>query len=583
MLRLLVPLLLSVGPPEALPPEARLAAATLRAGEKARYEKGHGAVVDAPLYRAALTFDPATRKASGTVLVSFPVGPEPRDELLFRVTPNANHPEAVSIKAVTARDTRAEWDWADASLVRVHLKPPAAAREVVQVALTLEAELPKARSRGSQSLDDLSGRGGDYGAFASAPEVSSLSGLIPMVPPEKPDGSPFDASSGIGDLGSFAPSNFFVSLTVPNGYRAVMAGHAIGEVPDGKGSTQFVFAQSLAREFPLLVTRGYTVSTQQVGDVTIESHYLPEDVESGKAVLTAAALAVRDLDAKVGPYPWTHLRVVEARLASGAGGMEFPGLITASQTLYSGAADPGAALGLPPGKNGQLVAALLGSGLGPLMASTLEFTIHHEIAHQWFAMVVGNDPIDSPITDEALAQHVALLLTEWRHGKKLADALRQGQLKGSYQLYRAMGGRDGVADRPAGEFKSNGEYAALVYGKAPLLYDEVRKAIGDEAWLKALRAYTAQNRWGWAAPDGPIAAAAEIAPGKAKALRALRQHWLDEAHGDEDLGAMTFDLGAMMGGASGSVGNGNLPGVDPADLKALLKQYEELMKSLSGP
>lgn len=216
------------------------------------------------------------------------------------------------------------------------------------------------------------------------------------------------------------------------------------------------------------------------------------------------------------------------------------------------------------------------------MASTLEFTIHHEIAHQWFAMVVGNDPIDSPITDEALAQHVALLLTEWRHGKKLADALRQGQLKGSYQLYRAMGGRDGVADRPASEFRSNGEYAALVYGKAPLLYDEVRKSIGDDAWMKALRAYTAQNRWGWAAPDGPIAAAAEVAPGKSKALRALRQHWLDEAHGDEDLGGLSFDLGAMMGGGTGGVGNGNLPGVDPADLKALLKQYEELMKSLSG-
>ncbi len=86
-------------------------------------------------------------------------------------------------------------------------------------------------------------------------------------------------------------------------------------------------------------------------------------------------------------------------------------------------------------------------------------------------MMVGSDPIEQPYTDEPLTQHTALLYLEWKHGKKSADGMRDAQLKLAYQFYRMTGGEDGPVERPTRDFATTGEYAALIYGKAPLLFD----------------------------------------------------------------------------------------------------------------
>lgn len=211
----------------------------------------------------------------------------------------------------------------------------------------------------------------------------------------------------------------------------------------------------------------------------------------------------------------------------------------------------------------------LGNALQQLMKNTLEFTIDHEVAHQYTAMLVGSDPIAEPIADEPLTQHLALLLLEWRHGKATADQMRDGQLKSAYQMHRMLGGADGKANRPTHEYGSNREYAALIYGKAPLLFDAQRKVVGDEAWLKALKSYVEQNRYKWVTSRTFTELVAKQNSGSAKKLEALRQRWWNEAHGDEDLG--TMDLEAMMSGQGGLK-------IDPKTAA----EIEKLMRQLSG-
>jgi hypothetical protein len=170
------------------------------------------------------------------------------------------------------------------------------------------------------------------------------------------------------------------------------------------------------------------------------------------------------------------------------------------------------------------------------------------------------------VADEPLTQHLALLLLEWRHGKPAADQMRDGQLKGAYHLHRMLGGADGKANRPTHEYGSNREYAALIYGKAPLLFDEQRKLVGDEAWVRALKSYVEQHRYRWVTAKTFTELVARQNPGSAKKLEALRQRWWNGAHGDEDLG--TLDLDSMLGGLK----------VDP---KAAA-EMERLMKQLLG-
>jgi hypothetical protein len=48
---------------------------------------------------------------------------------------------------------------------------------------------------------------------------------------------------------------------------------------------------------------------------------------------------------------------------------------------------------------------------------SLEWTVAHTVAHQWWGEVVGNDPERAPVLDEALANWSALAYYQETHGE----------------------------------------------------------------------------------------------------------------------------------------------------------------------
>lgn len=555
-----------------LSPELQIALTSLRPGERARLEKAVGPVEGLPFYRGDFRLDPKARRVTGRVALTF-TARRTEEDVLFRLTPNAAHPGAVALSGIKVNGAVARVALPDPSLVRVVFDPPLSAGEVATIELELKAKVPALVEGGgglAAALHD--GPGGDYGAFSVSEQVVSLAGLMPMLAPEL-NGKVLEGPSGIGDLGTFEPSHFIVSLAAPAEWRCFGGGGRVGEVPQGDGTTRTAYALAGARELSLHCLKHPEVATKQAGDVLVEAVTLKVDEKLARTMADHAAKSLEQLEAKLGPYPFKTLRVVETRLTGGAGGMEFPGLVTVSASLFGGGANPLASLGFT-GPQLDAVQALLGPNLRDLLKSTLEFTIDHELAHQYTALLVGNDPVGDPLADEALTQHLALLLVEWRAGKAAADEVRGGQLKAAYQLHRLLGGADGRADRPTHEYASSREYAALVYGKAPLGYDAMRELVGDEAWLGALRRYVETNRYRWVTSRTLVDQVAKERPGSAAKLQGLAKRWFREAHGDEDVGGL--DVEQLLNGA-GRPGRGGGT-LDPA----ALKQFEELMKALSG-
>jgi hypothetical protein len=264
--------------------------------------------------------------------------------------------------------------------------------------------------------------------------------------------------------------------------------------------------------------------------------------------------------------------------------MEFQGLITVGTSLYRGAADPNSIFEGVPGMGmfkdmmQQMSAMGLGQqgGVNPFeniaksIERTLEFTVAHEVGHQYFAGLVGTDPIRDPVADEALTQYAAVLYYEWAHGKAAAESLRQEALVASYQMYRMMGGEDAPAQRPTGEFSSSMEYGAIVYGKAPLFFHSARKLVGDDAFFRSLRSYVDTYRYKWACLDCFRKELTKASSGRSGALERLQNRWWKEAHGDEDLGAASLD--SLMGGSMGDL---------KLD-KETQKMMEDILKGLSG-
>jgi Peptidase family M1 domain len=535
-------------------PEVQACLTSLRDGERARAEAVLGPLEALPFLEADLVVEPEERTVTGRVSLSFSAT-GPSRSLELRLTPNAFGNAPVRLHQPTVNGEPATLAPVSEDVVRVEFPKALSKGERARVEVQLVARVPRGEAATSV-LSSLSlgatGERTDHGAFSAQPGVLSLVGILPRPPLTLPDGSRGAGPSGIGDLALYDVANVLLSITVPAGWRAVAAGAALGETAVPKGGTRFRYGIAATRDVVLLVTRGHRIARRDVSGVTLESSFPAELARPAEHLLDEAEQLLRAMERRLGPTPYRTLRVVGAPLTGGAGGMEFPGLVTVSTLLVQLAENPGHALGVSAGE--------LPPGAAEALASLLDFAVAHELAHQWFPGLVGSDPISAPVADEALAQAVALLAVEWTRGAEAARAVDAQQVSGAYHAWRALGGQDAAADRPTSAFPDETTYGALVYGKAPGLHARQRALVGDAAFLQDLRAYVDAHRWGWADSSSLTALLAQRHPGQAQALRALQRRWWTEAHGDEDLGS---EEGAT------------LPGVPSwSEVEKLMKQIE---------
>jgi hypothetical protein len=544
----------------------------LKQGELPRLEAAVGDANKLPFYQVDLTADPKGQRVNGHLTLDAEGALAPRGRLYLRVAAEALNRGAVQLSKVRVNGKPVSLEEATPGLLFVTLDR----QGPIHLELELEAAVPrippgKERSLGVMGVLQPSARGAtDHGAFSANSAGLSLVGVVPMVPPLDEAGKPWPGPNGIGDLALFAPANYVVRVSVPQGYQAFAPG-VLGDVSQTSNGRRYTYSAAAARDCPIFVTEGRRVLRGAVGSVVVEVAFADRDAQLAATVLEETKDALRQYEKHLGPYPWSNLRVVEMPLTDGAGGMEFPGLFTLSTALVEGGLHPEQLI--PDEMRGLLGAGLGGMGgkLHSLLGSVMEFTVAHETAHQYFPMLVGSDPIREPVADESLAQAVSLLYFEWQHGAAAAQKMRDEQLATAYQLYR-MSGEDAPADRATNAFDTELQYGALVYGKAPLLYEAERKLVGDGAFFTALRKYVEDYRYRWGCAACLTREVAKASPSDVERLDGLRRRWWKERHGDEDLGA--FDMSKMMMSLVGDalsdeqkallqqLGNGRLPGLD---------------------
>lgn len=472
------------------------------------------------------------------------------DELVLRVYVNATADKPlVTLRtgscadAVVCTVTQPE-----PSVIVVALGQPLPVGGRVVVDLSLDGRLSQiAKSRTSmlaQGLESLgrlkSGQGGgDYGLLAHGDGIASFASFYPVL--ARFGGGTWERSeaSTLGDLSAERLSHVSLELSVAGAASVATSGLIVATgSAESPGALRLTVQAGLVRDFSFLVSPRFEQEERKVGDVTVRSHFLSADRAGGEKVLDAAAGALAVFEKRFGRYPYRDLDVVEAPLVGGAGGVEFSGLVTVASMLYRPR--------LGDGVLGTLLGALGGPAETELTSMThdmLEFVTAHEVAHQWFPGLVGSDVRRHPYVDESLAQWSGLLYLEDRYGPERAAREAGKQVTSNYHLMRLLGTPDGAVDRPVAEFGSEIAYAGIVYGKGPLFYRELRALVGDEAFFAALRQLVDRHRF---ADAPPRALVDELARGQKRAeVRALARRWLDESHGDADLG--TPDLRALIG------------------------------------
>lgn len=303
--------------------------------------------------------------------------------------------------------------------------------------------------------------------------------------------------------------------------------------PDGAR----VFAAESLRDFAIVAGRTLRSEQREVGDTTIRSVFVPEHATVGRRVLGMAEDAVKIFTEKFGALPLKTITITEAPLVAGLGSTEFSGLEVIAAAYYVDFDSP-AVRALPEIIREQR----------PSVEESLEWSVAHLIAHQWWGVAVGSDPARTPVLDEGLSSWSALLYFRRVYGEEKAAHILEDQLRGVYRLYRTFGGDDMNANRPSRDYRNTFQYAALVTTKGALMFVHLEELLGRDKLLASLRNYYQANLLEIADLDdlrGAIIAEAPIE--KRRVVGRAFNRWLATRSGDQDIAKPDQELATSLG------------------------------------
>src|SRR5262249_4542177 len=126
-----------------------------------------------------------------------------------------------------------------------------------------------------------------------------------------------------------------VALTVPSTHTVAATGVLTNAVDAGGGMRTLTYHAEDVHDFawmadPYMEVMPGQAKLAEEGTVEVRVYYRPEQRDFARRHLEAATGAIEKFSAMFVPYPWPILSVIDPPVdaASGAGGMEYPTLVT---------------------------------------------------------------------------------------------------------------------------------------------------------------------------------------------------------------------------------------------------------------
>jgi hypothetical protein len=409
--------------------------------------------------------------------------PSPGPELVFRLYPNLTN-YAGSMRVTTARINNVPVEItsiADGTAIRLNLPPSTdnVLPNSATVDLTFEVAL------NSQPNLDTS----NYTLFGWDGPILSLPGFYPTLAVQQGGNWILDQPPQYGDVLFNEVALYQVDLTLPREMVVAAGGVTLNIIdnPEVDSRTWQITGGPL-RDITIMAGPFQSISEEAAGAI-VTSYYLPGNETGGQVVLAHAAASLRLYSDIYGHYPYTELDVVEAPL--NVRGMEYSGLILIGEDLYQG------------------------------QREFLTFLVAHEVGHQWWYTVVGNNPYQHPWLDEGLTEYSAFDYYRGVFGQPEAEELLTGRWQIPFEI-AANGGVDGAIDRPASAFDPP-SYELLVYAKAALFFNALREHLGEEMYWQVMQTYYAENRYRIVTPQIFLATAERVS---GQNLNSLAEEWL---------------------------------------------------------
>jgi aminopeptidase N len=266
-------------------------------------------------------------------------------------------------------------------------------------------------------------------------------------------------SKGIFLTGTWYPkpdqmSTYHLTVTLPESYEAESEAETIEKTTkDGKRIFAFIFPHPLDG-INLIATDRYKIIRDHFSDIEIFAYFFPEDIDLVKTYFEHTKKYLKLYENLIDKFPYKRFSIVENFLPTG---YSMP-----TYTLL-----------------GQEIVRL------PFIPET---SLGHEILHQWFGNSVYIDYRKGNWA-EGLTTYLADHLYEEEKGR--GSEYRKGALI-DYQSYVNDGNEFSLKDF---EIRMDNASKAIGYGKALMVFQMLKRMVGEGRFYKSLRYFTAEMRF----------------------------------------------------------------------------------------
>lgn len=257
-------------------------------------------------------------------------------------------------------------------------------------------------------------------------------------------------------------ADYTVTVTADEKYNIASTGVLDGfNVYNGKSVSKYKAKN--VRSFCLVLSENYDVLTDNTLGIEINYYYYDDD--NPRDSLKTAVESVEYFGKTFGEYPYKKFSVCQTKFNEG--GMEFASLVYISDELEDKA---------------------------------YKEVIIHETAHQWWQVTVGNNEVEEGFLDEGLTEYSVVLFYENHpeYGYERKELISSAEK--TYKTFcsvtdKLFGNVNTKMKRNLGEFTSEYEYVNVCYVKPCIMFEELRKSIGDKAFFKGLKRYYEDGKY----------------------------------------------------------------------------------------
>ncbi|MFX0094230.1 MAG: M1 family aminopeptidase, partial [Candidatus Hodarchaeota archaeon] len=274
------------------------------------------------------------------------------------------------------------------------------------------------------------------------------------------DGWNTDPYLSIGDPYYHDMAFYDLKIAVGKSFIVAATGELISKI-ELTSTTIYHFRPKFpVREVVFSASKYFIIDSEMVNEVNVSTYYLPfvSALWTNNA-LDACKKALKFFNDSFGSYPYTTLNVIFTY--GWYGGMEYPCQVLITETESQ---------------------------------NYLEHVIAHEVGHQWWYQLVGNDEIDWGFLDEGLTVWSTDYYSSHYHPEwNVFEEYWAFEYASTY--YLSTGNPSKINQSIYECYVTGTDYWYIAYDKTPAILEKLRQRIGHEDFLASVQLFFERFQW----------------------------------------------------------------------------------------